>query len=304
MREFFAIACAMVAALALNYAIYLEKKAVGKLPEVQFKHLGTTLKAFVTDKPWMAAQSVNIVGFALYSVALAFAPVSIVEPIIASGVVLLAYLAIKRLGEKPRRIDYVAMGMTVLGVALIGISLAEGLPKDKLNHGWEIPLFTVIIIGLAVVIPLVMRGSQARLSVGLGISVGLFFGIAAVYQRLVMLYLVNISTHWHLFLVFLVACAATYAIAFVLLQAALQKGMAIIVAPVYNGLMELVPIIIGTMALNEAFPASNVLKVVRLLAFALIMAGTVILSQRAEAEEEPQAFPTGTTELHEHLAQE
>jgi drug/metabolite transporter (DMT)-like permease len=303
-REFVAIACAIVGALALNYAIYLEKKAVGSLPEVQFKHLGTTLKAFITDKPWMYAQIVNVIGFVLYSVALAFAPVSIVEPIVASGVVLLAYLAIKRLGETPRRIDYIAMGMTVLGVALIGVSLAEGLPKDKLNHGWEIPLFTVVIIGLAVIVPLVMRGSKAKLSVGLGISVGLFFGIAAVFQRLLMLYLVNISEHWDLFLIFLFACIATYAIAFVLLQAALQKGMAIIVAPVYNGLMELVPIIIGTMALNEAFPASNLLKVVRLLAFALIMAGTVILSQRAEAEDEPQAFPTGTTELHEKLAQE
>jgi uncharacterized membrane protein len=303
-REFFAITCAIVAALALNYAIYLEKKAVGSLPEVQFKHLWMTTKAFITDKPWMLAQIVNVAGFVLYSVALAFAPVSIVEPIVASGVVLLAYLAIKRLGETPRRIDYIAMGMTVLGVALIGVSLAEGLPKDKLNHGWEIPLFTVVIIGLAVIIPLVMRGSKAKLSVGLGISVGLFFGIAAVFQRLLMLYLVNISEHWDLFLIFLFACIATYAIAFVLLQAALQKGMAIIVAPVYNGLMELVPIIIGTMALNEAFPASNLLKVVRLLAFALIMAGTVILSQRAEAEDEPQAFPTGTTELHEKLAQE
>jgi len=304
MREFFAISCAVVAALALNYAIYLEKKAVGTLPEVEFKHLWMTAKAFITDKPWMLAQIVNIAGFALYSVALALAPVSIVEPIIAAGVVLLAYLAIKRLGEKPRKIDYYAMGMTVLGVALIGVSLAEGLPKDVLNHGWEIPIFSAVIIGLAVIIPLTMRGSQARLSVGLGISVGLFFGIAAVYQRLVMLYLVNLSTHWHLFLVFLVACVVTYIIAFVLLQAALQKGMAIIVAPVYNGLMELVPIVIGTMALNEVFPQSNILKAARVLAFALIMAGTVILSQRAEAEEEPQAFPTGTTELHEQLAQE
>ena len=304
MREFFAISCAVVAALALNYAIYLEKKAVGSLPEVEFKHLWTTTKAFITDKPWMSAQIINITGFVLYSVALAFAPVSIVEPIVASGVVLLAYLAIKRLGEKPRRIDYFAMGMTVLGVIFIAISLAEGLPKDQLSHGWEIPLFSFIIIGLAIVIPLFMRGSPARLSVGLGISVGLFFGIAAVYQRLLMLYLVNISTHWELFLVYLVACIATYAIAFVLLQAALQRGMAIIVAPVYNGLMELVPIVIGTLALGEVFPTSNLLKALRILAFILIMTGTVILSQRAEAKEVPQAYPTGTKELRGQQAME
>ena len=293
MRESFAIFCAITGALTLNYAIYLEKKAVVNLPTVEFKNPWKTTRAFISNKPWIWAQAVNITGFVLYSVALALAPVSIVEPIIASGVVLLAYLAIKRLGEKPRRIDYAAMAMSVLGVALIGVSLAEGLPKDKLEHGWEIVIFSVVILGLAVLIPLLMRGTQAKLSVGLGISVGLFFGMAAVFQRLLMLYLVNISTHWELFLVFLAACIATYIPAFILLQAALQKGMAIIVAPIYNGIMEFIPIFVGMMALNETFPASNVLKVVRIIAFVLILTGTIILSQRAEAEESIEPFPAG-----------
>jgi len=131
------------------------------------------------------------------------------------------------------------------------------------------------------------------LSVGLGISVGLFFGIAAVFQRLLMLYLINFETHWELFLIFLVACICTYIPAFILLQAALQKGMAIVVAPIYNGLMEFIPIVVGMMALNEAFPASNLLKVVRILAFVLILTGTVILSQRAEAEDEIESLPGG-----------
>lgn len=302
MKEFFAILCAILGALTLNWAIYLQKKAVVNLPELEFKFSKDTIMAFITNKPWLLAQSVNVTGFVLYSVALALAPVSIVEPIIASGVVLLAYLAIKHLGEKPRRIDYMAMGMTVLGVALIGVSLAEGLPKDKLTHGWEIPLFAGVIIGLAVIFPLIMRGSRAKLSVGLGISVGLFFGIAAVFQRLVMMYLVNLDTHWELFLVFLVACICTYIPAFILLQAALQKGMAIVVAPIYNGLMEFVPIVVGMLALNEAFPASNLLKVVRIMAFVLILTGTVILSQRAEAEDEIESFPGGELEPTPHHA--
>jgi uncharacterized membrane protein len=294
LKEAIAILCAIAGALTLNLAIYLEKVAVTDLPEVDTKHWKTTFKAFITNKPWLFAQVINITGFVLYSIALALAPVSIVEPIIASGVVLLAYLAIKHLGEKPRKIDYAAMGMTVLGVIFIAISLLEGLPKDHLDHGWEIPIFSVIILGLAVIIPLMMRGSRARLSVGLGISVGLLFGMAAVYQRLVMMYLGNISKmHWVLFFVFLAMCVACYIPAFILLQAALQKGMAIIVAPIYNGLMEFVPIVVGMLALSEALPQSNLLKVIRLLAFVLIITGTVILSQRAEADEELEVFPAG-----------
>lgn len=304
MREFFAIVCAIGGALTLNWAIYLQKVAVTDLPEVNLKDWKATFKAFITNKKWLFAQVINISGFVLYSIALALAPVSIVEPIIASGVVLLAYLAIKHLGEKPRRIDYMAMGMTVLGVAFIGVSLAEGLPKDKLTHGWEIPIFAGVIIGLAIIIPLLMRGTKAKLSVGLGISVGLFFGMAAVFQRLVMMYIGNISRiHWELFFIFLVACVLCYVPAFILLQAALQKGMAIIVAPIYNGLMEFVPILVGMLALNESFPESNILKVVRILAFVFIITGTVILSQRAEAEDE-MAFPAGELDQPHQAAPE
>jgi multidrug transporter EmrE-like cation transporter len=294
LRESLAIAIAIVAALLLNWAIYLQKKAVLDLPEVKAKISWTLVKAFITNKPWMLAQIVNVSGFALYSVALALAPVSIVEPIIASGVVLLAYLAIKNLDEKPRRIDYFAMSASVLGVIFLGVSLAEGIPKDVLRHPLEIWFVAAGVLLLAVVIPIFMRGgSNNTQAAGLGVSVGLFFGMAAVFQRLLML---NIGHNWVLVVVFIAACIATYVPAFIILQAALQKGMAMVVAPIYNGLMEFVPIVLGMAVLNEGFPQSNVLKVLRILAFALILMGTVILSQRAEGDELPE--PAITVEDH------
>jgi len=286
LKESLAIAIALVAALLLNWAIYLQKKAVLDLPEVKAKISWTLVKAFITNKPWMLAQIVNVSGFALYSVALALAPVSIVEPIIASGVVLLAYLAIKNLDEKPRRIDYYAMSASVLGVIFLGVSLAEGIPKDVLRHPLEIWFVAAGVLLLAIVIPIFMRGGTNNTqAAGLGISVGLFFGMAAVFQRLLML---NIGHNWVLVGVFIVACIATYLPAFIILQAALQKGMAMVVAPIYNGLMEFVPIVLGMAVLNEGFPQSNGLKVLRILAFALILTGTVILSQRAESDELPE----------------
>jgi hypothetical protein len=48
--------------------------------------------------------------------------------------------------------------------------------------------------------------------------------------------------------------------------------------------MEFVPILVGTIALNESFPSSHILTTFRLISFALILVGTVILSKRAEEE--------------------
>jgi len=253
------------------------------LPEVRARLSWATTRAFVTNRPWLLAQVVNVSGFALYSVALALAPVSVVEPIVASGVVLLAYLAITSLGEVPRKMDVLAMGASVLGVILLGVSLAEGLPKDVLRHPVEIWIIAAVLLCGAVIIPLLMRrGSGNTRAAGLGISVGIFFGMAAVFQRLLM---INLGHDWALVGALIVACVATYLPAFVILQAALQKGMAMIVAPIYNGLMESVPIVLGMMVLNEGFPGNAALRVFRVLAFVLILAGTVILSRRAEGAE-------------------
>lgn len=279
MKTGLAVIISIAAALLLNYAIYLQKKAVEHLPRVELKLSWDVIKAFITNAPWMKAQAVNVSGFALYTVALSFAPVSVVEPLVASGVALLAYLAIKNLGEKPRRIDFFAIGMSVLGVVLLGLSLLEGEAETVVRHPLDVWLFAGVAIFLAVVIPLLMRGSGNRQAVGLGISVGLFFGIAAVFTKLLLL---NLGHNWVMFGVFLFACIATYLPAFIILQAALQKGMAVIVAPVYNGLMEFVPIVVGMVALNEAFPKSTLLSVFRVMAFCLILVGTVILSRRAE----------------------
>ncbi len=279
MKTVLAVIIALVAAACLNVAIYLQKRALDKLPRVEMRFSWSLIKAFITNKPWMTAQIVNVSGFALYTVALDLAPVSIIEPLIASGVVLLAYLAMKHLGEKPRRIDLFAMGLSGLGVALLGVSLAEGLPVDQLHDPLIVWIFAAVAVVLAVLVPLALRGNKAREAAGLGISVGLFFGIAAVFQRLVML---TLGHNWLEFGIFLAACIFSYIPAFTILQAALQRGMAVIVAPVYNGLMEFVPIIMGMVALNEKFPKSTILTIVRILAFVLILAGTVILAGRAE----------------------
>ncbi len=222
-------------------------------------------------------------GFTLYMVALSFAPVSIVEPIIASGVVIPAWLAMRHLGEKPRGLDFLGMGMSVLGVVFIALSLMEGLPEDVLDHPVEIWLIAAAVFGLAATVPLMMRRSPERKAAGLGVSVGLLFGIAAVFTRLTLMF-------WNddrvLFGLFAAACVAGYLPGFITLQAALQKGMAAVVAPIYNGIMELVPILLGMLVLNEKLPRSALLTALRITAFALIITGAVILSARAEAGEE------------------
>lgn len=287
MNTVIAIACALTAAVCLNYAMFLQKKAVEGLPPVKFEISWSTTKAFATNIPWLLAVGLSVVGGGFYAIAIMLAPISIVQPIVGSGVALLAYLAMKHLGEKPRRIDLLAIGMSILGVILIGVSVAEGLPEEVKHDPVELWIFTGAILVLATVVALVMRrGGGSREAAGLGIAVGILFGCAAIFARLLLL---DWAHRWPdqkmavLFAsIFLIAWAFCLIPGFITLQAALQRGMAVVVVPLVAGLAQVIPILGGMIALNEPLPDNGFLAAVRIIAFLLIVVAVVILSRRAE----------------------
>jgi len=289
MKEVLAVGIALAASFCVNYSSYMQKKAVDALPKLKLRISWAVIKSFVTNRPWLAAMGMDAVGTALFMVALIFAPVSIVEPIITAGIALLAYLAIKNLGEKPGWADFSAIGMTALGVIFLAVSMAEGVPKGKTYHPLELWVVAVAVVVLAIVVPIALYLSgRGNIAAGLGVSAGLVIGIAAVFSRLLM---GNFGGEWDLWLP---ACLLTYPLGFALFQAGLQRGRAVVVAPIYNALVVCVPIVVGTFALNERLPRSPLLTALRIAAFALIVVGTIVLSRRTSAEgpvfrEEPVA---------------
>ncbi len=262
----------------------MQKVAVDALPRINWRFSWAVAKTFFTNRPWLAAMALDALGTGLFMVALIFAPVSIVEPILTAGIALLAYLAIKKLGEQPSRSDWMAIGMTVLGVIFLAVSLAEGLPQGKRYDGFLLAVVTLAIAAGAVLIPLVLeRAPWGELAAGLGISGGLVIGLAGVYSRLLM---GNFGGRLYLWLPI---CAACYPAGFAVFQAGLQRGKAVLVAPLYNGLVVCVPIIMGTVALYEGLPRNAALGALRIAAFSLIVLGAVFLSSRTAPDASPKA---------------
>ncbi len=291
----FAVFCAVAASIGFNYTAYLQKVAVDKLPRVTFKasrEILSIIKAFLSSKTWLISLAVMLISSVLYSVSLVFIEVSIVTPIVASGVAFLAYLAIKNLGEKPRKIDLFAIGINITGVILIGISLAEKVSesgaKDTLKFNpWAVWLVCAGIVVLAILFPLAMRSKgQSKESIGLGISVGLLYGMTAIFARIL---LYNFSKGY-IFNPYVLGWAGVCIPAFIIWQAALQRGLAVIVVPIQAGIAQLVPILLGMVILYEKLPKNVTLAAMRILGFVLVLAGTIILSRRSEEIEVPPSM--------------
>lgn len=273
MTEFVAICLAFAASFCTNYSTYMQKTAVDVLPRLKLRLTWTIIRSFTTNRLWLSAMLMDGVGTGLYLVALIWLPVSIVEPIITAGIGLLAYLAIKDLGEKPTRVDYLGMGTTVLGVVLLAVSLAGGLPEQKTYHPLELLVVSTAVFAAAILLPLLVQATRkGSIAPALGLSGGLFIGLAAVFSRLLM---GDFNGLWP---VWLTVCILLYPLGFAVFQAGLQRGRAVIVAPLYNSLVLVVPVVVGVIALNERLPQSSLLAALRLTAFILIGIGAVVLS--------------------------
>ncbi|OFW59583.1 MAG: hypothetical protein A2W01_12375 [Candidatus Solincola sediminis] len=281
MTEAIAVIIAFAASFCENYSTYMQKKAMNALPCLSLRLSWTVLWTFFTNRPWLTAMVMEGVGISLYMVALIFLPVSIVEPIITAGIALVAFLAIRKLGETPGRVDFLAIGTIGIGVIFLAVSLAEGLPEHSTYEPLELWASAALVLFLAAAVPLgLYLFRRENIAAGLGFSGGSVFGLSAVFSRLLM------GDFGNLWYVWLLACVLTYPVGFGLFQAGLQRGRAVVVAPIYNGMMLCVPIVVGTVALNEHLPASAALTALRLAAFILIAGGAILLS-RSKAGEKP-----------------
>jgi hypothetical protein len=88
-----------------------------------------SLRLLVGSRSWLTGFLWETTGFALYVAALALAPLALVQTVAAGGIGVLALFVarVTRTGLEPR--ECLAVGMSIGGLALLGISLAGGSPS-------------------------------------------------------------------------------------------------------------------------------------------------------------------------------
>src|SRR5580765_7464511 len=95
-------ATALVVALAsttlTNIAYLLEHSAAAALPALSLRRPLHSARVLLTDRSWLFGFGLESAGFALYVVALALAPLALVQSIAAGGIGILA-LASARIGR-------------------------------------------------------------------------------------------------------------------------------------------------------------------------------------------------------------
>jgi drug/metabolite transporter (DMT)-like permease len=296
------ILLALLATTAYNVGLILEKRALGQIPALDIRRVRPALGSLLTSRGWLAGFALMLIGLACQTIVLTFEPVSVVQPVLASGVVLVLVLSRLVLRERLRGGETWCVAAIAVSVILLALSATGAEASHDASPGW---MAAVMVPSIAVGL-LVAAGSlrartrdrgAAMTGVWSGVGTGLLYGVAALsikalsgvlvrHQALVDM-AIGIATSPYLYVL-----AGCLAVALLLFQAALQACPASIVVPVSAVTGSAYFIIAGTWLFHEHLPASPAKLGLRLAGITLAAVVLIALSRRQP--EQAAAGDSGT----------
>src|SRR3954452_11813201 len=123
------IVAAVGASLLYNTSIAFQALEVRQVPH-DHSLRPSLIGRLVRNRRWLGATALGLAGWPLEVVALLLAPLTVVQPCLASGLILLLWLGGTRLGAGPGLGEWAAVAAIVIGVA--GVALTA--PARSTDH--------------------------------------------------------------------------------------------------------------------------------------------------------------------------
>jgi hypothetical protein len=268
------IGAAVGASTLYSLGIALQAMDAKEAPHSQHLRLALAWR-LVRRGRWQVGLALSILGWPLQIVALMLAPLVVVQPALAAGLLVLMFLAQRMLHEHAGRLEYVAMAAIVIGV--VGAGLAA--PPRTTGHGSEALAITIVLAGLALAsllpyaLRLVMHPPAGVTMVGAGLAGG-WSGIATKLASDDLA-----QGHVALAAVWGVSTAAASGIAILSEMSALQERPAIQVAPVVFVTQTVIPIVVAPLLFGESFADTPFAGVPLSASLALLIAGAGLLAR-------------------------
>jgi drug/metabolite transporter (DMT)-like permease len=266
------IICAIGASALYNTSIALqalEARDVGEEHALRVSLIGRLIK----NPRWLLATGIGLLGWPLEIAALLLAPLTVVQPCLACGLVLLLWLGVTRLGEKPGRREYGAVAAILVGVA----GLAWAAPERTTGHAGTGPIaIALALVTIPVVAPYLVRGRASAAGTLAVVAAGFGYAWTAIASKLLTDQLsagsILVAAIW------LATAAASEGLALLSEMSALGRSPATRVAPVMFAIQVTVPVILAPLIFGESWsgtPGGGAGIVASVL---LVLAGVVALA--------------------------
>jgi drug/metabolite transporter (DMT)-like permease len=223
---------------------------------------------------WVVGTALGLTGWALQALALAHAPLTLVQPLLGSSLVFLLALSVWHLGEHVSRRDALAVLAIAIGTPL----LASTAPHHHSAHANGALLWVTLgALGLAALSPLALRGPARAASLLVPIGAGLAYswdGLATKFAS------DDYLRHaWIVLAFWFVAMNVASGLGTLSEMSALQRRPVAQVAPLVFALTTFVPVALAPVIARESWSSSAWRDLGLVVALALVGGGALALAR-------------------------
>ena len=277
---------ALAASVANAFAVVLQ---AGEDRQSPTSHAGrwSLFALLARRRRWVFGVGLLLLAWPLQILALGLAPITVVQPTLATTQLVLLAIARVRLREHVGPLEAVGALAIVAGVSLVVAAAPHHSVSDPAAGRVAVPL---AIVGVAALGAFALTRFRARVGLAVVIGAGLAYAWVDFVNKLLANDISNGS--WGLALIWLAATIAVGAIAFLEETTALQVRPAVTVAPVIGAVQDPLPVLMALWAGVEVWGSASHNVIPLVLGLVLVTAGAAILGRsravaRVSGEQQP-----------------
>ncbi len=284
LTETLGILLALACALTTNVGFLFKHRGACEAPAVDFRRPLDSAKSLFRSRLFAVGMLIACGSWMFHIGAMAMVPLSVVQVVLAGGVVLLALMSERMLGVALGRRQWIGLILTAVGLTLLGLTLpAVHGARSQYSVPGMIGFETVLIVAGSLLIMGPRIGAPAHQhGVMLGAASGILFGVSDVAIKALT---GAVGAHGILGLLspWLVMTLIASVVAFYASAKALQDGQPVAVIAVTATAANVSGILGGIVVFGDPFPVGTLGIAAQILAFTLVIVAAWLTPAPARA---------------------
>jgi hypothetical protein len=272
----FGILLALACAVATNVAFLYRHRGARAAPRVEARHPLRSARDLLATRWFFLGWLAAVVAWTLHVGALALAPMSVVQAVLAAGVAGLAVMAEPMFGVRVGRRQWAGLGLTAAGLMLLALTLpASANPHSRFSSAGMVD-FEVALVAIGAVL-IVCRRLVAvhRHGLMLGAASGVLFGVSDTSIKAIT-GLVGATGASGLVTPWLGVALCASVVAFYTSARGLQYADALAVIAATVAAATVAGIAGGVIVFGDPMPGDPLAAMTQVVAFVVICAATVL----------------------------
>ncbi|MEA2444275.1 MAG: hypothetical protein QOJ12_1567 [Thermoleophilales bacterium] len=277
---------ALISALLTQLGSLFRHRGAVEAPDVEVRRPLRSIAGLFRSRWWTIGYAVSAVAYAFHVGALAIAPLSLVQAVLAGGLVLLAVLAERLFGFGLGKREWAGVALAACGLAFL--ALTDNAPAGQTSAKYSLAgllAFEVALLGLGAALILSSRragGDRGRYGVYLAVAAGLLFTVSHVATKAIAHHsdgapLAVLATP---FPYVVVACGV---VAFFASARALQIGDGVVVIAVMSIAGNASSMPAGVVVFGDPLGSDAPTVIARVVAFVVVMVAAALIPAPSRA---------------------